>query len=876
MKKIQDRIKICALFTVLVVGLILPILNINQGNKEPDLTNVPLSEENIKYSFEGPTGSLEWSKPISGQGETPALWDFDNDGIMEILIETNSNLYCFAGDNRNINWIFNASNVKGPPLIADVQGDSQKDIIIGESSSAVVFEHINSLGAYQWSCYGYEGTESHRFAVGDVDNDNIPEIISYYDDNKVTSVSGLTQTEDWTHIATGFGGIIRPLIVDIDHDGIIEVIIGFDWYEDYNLLCLSGNNGNREWNYTINPEHGYPVVADVDGDNNLEILIGSDDNFLYCISHTGTYEWAYQTQGDVLSSPAVADIDADGIMEVIFGSADNKVYCLSGNGGTLEWNYTTTSSVYSSPSIADIDDDGEFEVLVGSDIYLYCLSYDGSYEWNYTANGIINKGIIVCDVDGDGKLEIVFHAQNDALYCLRGNGPSWGIPSSTSCLKGSITQNPNYIDDDGDGLSNIFEEYLNTNPNLMDSDLDGIDDDRELELILDPSNNDTDSDLMDDGWELLYSLDPLNDTDAGGDLDGDTLTNLEEYDLNTYPNNTDSDSDMMEDDYEFLYSLDPTNSSDAGSDLDGDTLTNLQEYNLNTFPNNTDSDSDLMGDGWEVLYSLDPLNDTDARGDLDGDTLTNLEEYDLNTYPNNTDSDSDLMDDGWEILYTLNPLLDSDADGDLDGDGLTNLEEYNLTTYPNDRDSDDDGYNDKEEIDAGTDPLNPLSYPIPSNSFPPEILLAVILIVSATVIISSAGLLLRKRAVKKSRMSKSLSDRLPDLSQESEHLSADKASLLETPELAETSHKKKKSKNIISVQDIDKRLSPEELEELKKTESEMGIRKEKFICVVHKGPIEGTNIYLCPDCHMLYCVKCATALKANGEKCWSCNKELKL
>ena len=92
-------------------------------------------------------------------------------------------------------------------------------------------------------------------------------------------------------------------------------------------------------------------------------------------------------------------------------------------------------------------------------------------------------------------------------------------------------------------------------------------------------------------------------------------------------------------------------------------------------------------------------------------------------------------------------------------------------------------------------------------------------------------------------------------------------------EKVESPKKKVKSKNILSANEVQKRLTPEELEEQRKTEAEMGIEKKEFICIVHKGAIDGP-IYLCPSCHSLYCQKCATALKEKGEACWSCNTKI--
>jgi len=70
-------------------------------------------------------------------------------------------------------------------------------------------------------------------------------------------------------------------------------------------------------------------------------------------------------------------------------------------------------------------------------------------------------------------------------------------------------------------------------------------------------------------------------------------------------------------------------------------------------------------------------------------------------------------------------------------------------------------------------------------------------------------------------------------------------------------------------------LTEAEKQELAETESEVGVDAQKFICIVHKGPITGAN-YLCPHCKTFYCVKCAQALKEKGEKCWSCDHEIEL
>ncbi|MHA1771613.1 MAG: PQQ-binding-like beta-propeller repeat protein [Candidatus Thorarchaeota archaeon] len=79
--------------------------------------------------------------------------------------------------------------------------------------------------------------------------------------------------------------------------------------------------------------------------------------------------WSYtQTgRGSYFSTPAIADIDGDGDYDIVVGSYNNRTYALDGSTGTLLWSFTTGGPVECSPSVADIDGDGDFD-LEGSPI----------------------------------------------------------------------------------------------------------------------------------------------------------------------------------------------------------------------------------------------------------------------------------------------------------------------------------------------------------------------------------------------------------------------------------------------------------------------------------------------------------------------------
>lgn len=100
--------------------------------------------------------------------------------------------------------------------------------------------------------------------------------------------------------------------------------------------------------------------------------------------------------------------------------------------------------------------------------------------------------------------------------------------------------------------------------------------------------------------------------------------------------------------------------------------------------------------------------------DLDGDGISNDDETTIHgTDPQNPDTDGDGVNDGEEIQNGSDPLDPCDPNTnatncDSDGDGIFNVDEVNIHgTDPFNPDTDGDGFPDGDEITNGTDPLDP-------------------------------------------------------------------------------------------------------------------------------------------------------------------------
>ncbi len=121
----------------------------------------------------------------------------------------------------------------------------------------------------------------------------------------------------------------------------------------------------------------YPVrtisAADIDGDGHVEILVTTEGKDLAALRYfedqehsTRSFEEIWRQQFEIrLLSLCVTDIDGDEQNEIIVGSEDKHIYILDAAGKTI-WRHNHNARVFSIYPY-DLDNDGQPELLIGSD-----------------------------------------------------------------------------------------------------------------------------------------------------------------------------------------------------------------------------------------------------------------------------------------------------------------------------------------------------------------------------------------------------------------------------------------------------------------------------------------------------------------------------
>lgn len=189
------------------------------------------------------------------------------------------------------------------------------------------------------------------------------------------------------------GWYASPAVADLDGDGHVEVIAG-----SYSIFILNGTDGTQK--RRIDPDGGriWPgiVLANLDDDDDLEIVTSHGDGYLHVFDQNGDLVWSRHPTDSELRGLSVADIDDDGTLEIVvnaaIGSKTNTwVY---EHNGTLRggWPQLDNDSGYAwgvfndNAAIADLDADGMAEIVIPSDVHYIC-----TYQPNGTlvpANGI--------------------------------------------------------------------------------------------------------------------------------------------------------------------------------------------------------------------------------------------------------------------------------------------------------------------------------------------------------------------------------------------------------------------------------------------------------------------------------------------------------
>ena len=375
----------------------------------------------------GFTPITEWSAD-TGKGclSQPIVADLDQDGMPEVIYNRLPNFFnppghlvVRRGDTGALVWEATDARIAygAAPAVGDIDGDGEAEIV-------VVREYASSLsgpGDYTVAAYSASGSEEWESAhfegldfdwatapnLRDMDKDGFPEVIA----GRVILHGADGTTRGVGAFGRGSYGIVSmfgftvseasvPAVVDLDLDGIDEVIVGNAHYSpDGDTLWLDGSQDDAMisvGNFDADPEGEYVAIS---------------FNSIRLVDTDGTVLWGPTTLSDanILSAAGIADLDQDGTPEIVTAGG-NQLIAFRADGSTFWTAPVTDESGATGASFFDFEGDGVLDVAYIDELNM--TVYDGLtgaikfIDGNHGSNTMMDYPTIA-DVDADGQAEIV-------------------------------------------------------------------------------------------------------------------------------------------------------------------------------------------------------------------------------------------------------------------------------------------------------------------------------------------------------------------------------------------------------------------------------------------------------------------------------------
>jgi len=371
--------------------------------------SVPAVTDVHTIRFEGVT----WSHPTLG----PGISEFNvfGDGLTWPLYPHEE--WSWTETSMPVDGPKHAGHVSNVPLVVDLDGDGFQEILF---SAATAFEGV-TFPTYIVILDGRTGAEKQvlldpgllvrgyvSMAVGDIDDDGLPEILAAAEWGPVPRNYQLIAFEHdltlkWRSDPIKNYNWAGITVANIDGQGLPEILIGDQALDANGTLLWSGS--------IASPGNIVPIAADIDLDGEMEVIAGG-----YVYSADGTLLWT--TASPFSGWAATGNFDDDPFAEVVY-ALHSRLY-LYDHDGTQIWT-TKTTWAGGPPTVADFDGDGKPEIGRANSKFYEVVDTDGRLMWRQPIkddSGVTGSAIF--DFDGDGSMEVVHHDEQH-IQVFRGS-----------------------------------------------------------------------------------------------------------------------------------------------------------------------------------------------------------------------------------------------------------------------------------------------------------------------------------------------------------------------------------------------------------------------------------------------------------------------
>ncbi len=327
-----------------------------------------------------------FAQPSGTRSFSAAVAPLENSNF--VVVATDEQVLAYQPEDINGDGLADArftytlqSSVTTPPLITTAGISENFRVVVGASNGHVLA--LTDNGQEAWS----SAVSTGEIAGLALMPDGAIAFTSRTGDIGVLTPDGATA---W-HNATSSQVNIAPAIAALSDDNALQVIV---MSADGRLYVFS-QNGDTETGFPVRTDFANSsqlAVADLDADQFNEVVFLSG-RLLVALSHVGVLENGFPitldsgpADGSAFAregvSPVIADLDGDGNSDVVVSTDLNRIDAITRQGELLPaFPLSTGDALNSTPTIVDLDDDGDTELIaVAEDQTLYVWDLETTFR----------------------------------------------------------------------------------------------------------------------------------------------------------------------------------------------------------------------------------------------------------------------------------------------------------------------------------------------------------------------------------------------------------------------------------------------------------------------------------------------------------------